>query len=234
MERSYLFFYLAIGCWLLTLVAWFAYAPYWALAAGGMTLGSFLIHGFQQQVFAMFGKNKNAPEATPVNAVTPPVVAEKPMAVEKPRPIEEKLNNTVIASGVRFTGDLKGSGQVYIYGEVDGNVDAEDGLVKVMRNGRVKGNISCRELIIDGGVNGECKAESIEIEEHGNVNGALAYVSLSVKKGGVFVGQVSLLARPKEKTNVIGFVAENTASVAPAAIEEPQEKEAIITNKKRG
>ena len=51
-----------------------------------------------------------------------------------------------------------------------------------MREGQVEGNISCRELIIDGKVQGQCRGDSITIEEHGNLDDTLAYRSLAIKR----------------------------------------------------
>lgn len=231
MDRGYHFFYLGLIFWLLAILAWFAYVPLGTLALAVLALGSFVFHRYQPQVFTMFGKNKNTMDESPAHVVAPTTAA------EKARPVEEKQNNTVIAHGIFLKGNLSGNGQIYIYGEVEGNVEACEGLVKVMRNGQVKGNIQARELIIDGSVVGECRAETIDIDEHGNVNGALAYATLGVKKGGVFTGQVELLAVEKKQTNVIGFNAENAASTpvnekATAALNEI--KPAITQSKKRG
>ncbi|MGV3345555.1 polymer-forming cytoskeletal protein [Enterobacteriaceae bacterium LUAb1] len=206
MDRNYLFFYTGLSLWLLTLAVWLFFTPQWALVSGCLAVGSFLFHGLKQQVFDMFGKNKTLTEKSPgkVATVIPPP-AEKSLAAE------EKPNNTIISSEVRFEGNITASGQVYIYGEVYGNIDAVNGMVKVMRNGLVKGNITSRELIIDGVVNGECKSETIDIDIHGNVNGALMYAALSVKKGGVFVGRAEAFTKTEKETNIVGFTPEKTS-----------------------
>ncbi len=153
-------------------------------------------------------KKQNKPTETEVNnAITVPVIT-----AEKPSQQEEQLNNTVIARESYFEGNLTATGKIYIYGEVQGNINAKEGVVKVMRNGLVNGNITSRELIIDGAVNGECKAESIDICEHAIINGALDYVTLSVKKGAVFTGQAQ--TSTKSDSNVIGLVTAPTSLTA--------------------
>jgi len=156
----------------------------------------------------MFGKNKS-PTTEPQNTV---MVA--PAAPEKETPREEKQNNTVISSEVRFEGNIIASGQVYIYGEVHGNIESNGGIIKIMRNGLVQGNIVCRELIVDGTVNGECKSESIDIYENGTLNGAMSYASLAIKKGGVFIGKSLAQQMTETKTNVIDLTPEPVADEA--------------------
>ena len=149
------------------------------------------------------------------------------------------MNNTVIARDVCFEGNLRAVGQVYIYGEIQGNIIAEEGVVKVMRSGLVNGNITSQELIINGTVKGECKSESIDIGEHANINGALDYVALSVKKGAVFVGsmETSRKAEPPKKadasTNIIGITAAPGSSAGEAAVSIEKDKTEVPLGKKR-
>lgn len=105
---------------------------------------------------------------------------------------EEKSANTVVANGVRFDGNICSSGMIYIYGTIVGNVESETGIVKVMRSGQVEGNISCRELIVDGLVKGECSCGTIDVYENGRIEGNIRYAQLSIKKGGAFCGQAAL------------------------------------------
>jgi cytoskeletal protein CcmA (bactofilin family) len=81
-----------------------------------------------------------------------------------------------------------------------------------MREGQVEGNISCRELIIDGKVQGQCHGDSITIEEHGHLDGTLAYRALAIKKGGLFSGRAEMLAAAENKSHILGLVAEDGVS----------------------
>ncbi|MGU3415044.1 polymer-forming cytoskeletal protein [Enterobacteriaceae bacterium C23F] len=175
--------------WALMLLAWcFERAPLAIVCLILLPL-SFVIHFQQKRIIAMFGKktenNKNEMSL---------LMTHEPQAVEmhqdsKASAGTEKPVNTVVAGNSRFDGNLSASGQIYVYGSVYGNIDAAEGLVKVMRNGMVEGNIHAREIIIDGHVKGHCQAEIIDIHDNGHVDGTMAYAQLSIKKGGIFVGQ---------------------------------------------
>lgn len=217
MERVHYFLNAGLCCWSLALFTWCVSGSPWAILPVALALIAFLLHGFQQRVLIMFGKNKS-PTAEPQNTI---MVA--PAAVEKETPREEKQNNTVISSEVRFEGNIIASGQVYIYGEVHGNIESSGGIIKIMRNGLVQGNITCRELIIDGTVNGECSSDSIDIYENGILNGAMSYTALAIKKGGVFIGKALMQPAAEKKTNVIDLAPEPVVD-EPAPAQKSRQK----------
>ncbi|MEA9389741.1 polymer-forming cytoskeletal protein [Acerihabitans sp. TG2] len=195
MNWRYLFFYIGIAFWIFALISMVIHPTYFTVAFSVLALGSFLLHlllhRIQESIFTMFGKNKTVVDVPLVSKITAAPV------VKKEQPTEETQRNTMIASKTRFDGNIIATGHVYIYGEVYGNIDVSDGLVKVMQNGFVKGNITTGDLIIDGTTNGECHATSINIYDHGNVNGTLVYATLSIKEGGVFVGKAEHLSETK-------------------------------------
>ena len=175
----------------------------------------------------MFGKNKTAASMPEIK------VAVAPQPMEKEAVREEKQNNTVIACDVRFEGNIITSGQVYIYGEVYGNIDSNGGIIKVMRSGRVEGNITSRELIVDGVVNGQCKSDLIDIYENGKINGAIAWGALAIKKGGAFIGQSETLQPVEQKSNVVGFAVEPPVEESPVAADVPAgENDSVAKEKK--
>ncbi|MCK1969810.1 polymer-forming cytoskeletal protein [Franconibacter sp. IITDAS19] len=216
MDRRFLFLNAGLCFWSLALAAWCYHARNWALPLACLTLLAFTLHPLQQQVFTMFGKMKTTAE-TPQNKV---VTAPQPVEKEPAR--EEKQNNTVVAADVRFEGNITAAGQVYIYGAVYGNIDSSGGIIKIMRSGLVEGNITSRELIVDGTVNGQCRSESIDIYEHGKIHGAIAYATLSIKKGGALVGQSEIWTPVETQTNILDF------SVEQPIAAEAAESEAIV------
>ncbi|BAS33157.1 ccm domain-containing protein [Klebsiella pneumoniae] len=146
-------------------------------------------------------KNKTEPQMAEV--ATPAATTPEPEAATS-----KKQETTVIANGVHFVGNIVASGHVYIHGQLTGNIEAKEHLIKVMREGKVEGNVSCRELIIDGKVQGQCHGDSITIEEHGHLDGTLAYRALAIKKGGVFTGRAEMLAAAENKSHFVGLVAD--------------------------
>ena len=216
MDRRFLFLNAGICFWSLALAAWFCHLLNWALPLAGVTLLAFMLHPLQQQVFTMFGKMKTTAEA-PQNTLV-----KTPHPVEKEPLREEKQNNTLVAADVHFEGNITAAGQVYIYGTVRGNIDSRDGIIKIMRSGLVEGNITSRELIVDGTVKGECWSDSIDIYEHGKIHGAITYATLAVKKGGALVGQAEHQLPAETLTNIIDFSVEQPDAAESEAMVGPQ------------
>lgn len=200
MDKQYLAINGALFFWLLALIARSVDASALARLAAACALIAFLLHSQRNKINAMFiKKNKTEPQIS--EAATPPAINPEPEAVAS-----KKHETTVIASGVHFVGNIVASGHVYIHGQVTGNIEAKEHLIKVMREGQVEGNVSCRELIIDGKVQGQCHGDSITIEEHGHLEGTLAYRALAIKKGGVFSGRAEMLAAAENKSHILGLV----------------------------
>ncbi|TPW43839.1 polymer-forming cytoskeletal protein [Mixta tenebrionis] len=221
MDRQYVFFNTGLCFWFLGLITSF-YSSTWTVILGLLAAGSFLLYVLQRKVFRMFRKQNKPAEVATEKEIAPLTMPVEKVDFDAPQP-QEKISNTVVARDVCFEGNITAVGQVYVYGEVQGNITVKDGLVKVMRNGLVNGNITCLELIINGNVQGECKAQSIDIDEHANIHGTLNYEALSVKKGGIFVGSADTSRKSAIKTNVIGLTASSAASESSLTSEEKKE-----------
>lgn len=155
----------------------------------------------------MFGKEKNPPK---IEQVIPP---EPQPAAKAPEVMEPTQGNTVIANDVSFEGNINASGLIYIHGKVFGNVESTSGMVKIMRNGYVEGNIIAKEVVIDGAVLGQCHADIIDIQEHGKVTGSIVYQTLAIKRGGEFSGQAEIrkVAASAVNNNVIDISGDKAA-----------------------
>lgn len=139
----------------------------------------------------MFGKNKKKKENVMLNTT----------------PTVEPAKDSVIAQDVIFEGNITTTGPIYIYGQVKGNIHVKDGQITIMREGLVTGNVTSPVLIVDGHLEGECSAGSVEIRENGRIEGGLRYATLSVARGGILVGQTEHCAAERDN-NVIDLTHE--------------------------
>ncbi|EOW2788181.1 bactofilin family protein [Enterobacter pasteurii] len=209
-QKNSVFLNAGIFLWGMALLAWCYEYRRTATACFLLLSLSFAMHIQQEKMLTtMFGKNKTTgdkDEALPFS-VTPTTPSQiKKNELSDPEPLRsDRANSTIIATDVEFEGNINAGGQVYVYGKVKGNMTSAEGLVKVMDNGLVEGNILCRELIIDGTIEGHCQANSIHICEHGRLDGTMTYDQFSVKKGGVFTGQAIQSSQCETVINVIGI-----------------------------
>lgn len=207
--KKHLFLNIGILFWSTALVTWVYGAKLTAIYFALFTALLFTLHILKWSNI-MFKKNKSlGTNQAIINKNEQINDKEKPsIIIERPVATGEKPATTVIASGVHFDGNIIACGHVYIYGSLTGNIDAKGNLIKIMREGMVEGNVTCRELIVDGYINGHCTSDSLEICENGQVIGNIAYGSLMIKKGGELSGQSEVLQQEKEPSNVVDIVKE--------------------------
>ena len=206
MFAPYLTLNAALLLWSISLILWLSQMDRSALLTSTLAALLLLFHFLWKEIIRMFGKEKkSSAKAETVSAPAAPAPAAKPTeSVESPQ------GNTVIASDVRFNGNIIATGMVYIHGKVYGNIESANGMIKIMRNGYVEGNIVAREVAVDGTIIGECHADVIDIQDHGKITGSIVYQSLAIKRGGEFCGQAEI--RAGANNNVIDLAPEKSES----------------------
>jgi len=115
--------------------------------------------------------------------------AASPVAEDAARSEATQKPSTVIAAETQFTGNISTRCDVQVRGLVLGNIVVETGCVRVMRSGKIEGDITAPQILLDGEVRGRCIAESVEILEHGRLDGIVQSGRFSIRTGGYFVGQ---------------------------------------------
>lgn len=205
MSAPYLALNAALLLWSISLILWLNQLDRTALLTSTLAALLLLFHFLWKEIIRMFGKEKNSStKAEKVLAPAPTPAAKPTESVESPQ------GNTVIASDVRFDGNIIATGMVYIHGKVYGNIESANGMIKIMRNGYVEGNIVAREVTVDGTIIGECHADVIDIQDHGKITGSIVYQNLAIKRGGEFCGQAEI--RAGANNNVIDLATEKNES----------------------
>ncbi|MDR9825772.1 polymer-forming cytoskeletal protein [Vibrio sp. FNV 38] len=96
--------------------------------------------------------------------------------------------STLIAKGCHASGQLKVEGDIQIDGFVEGRIDVKGTLV-VSQTGRIKGEVHTQKLIINGMVEGECKASNISVLAKGRLSAKVSCNELCIEPGGKFIGE---------------------------------------------
>jgi cytoskeletal protein CcmA (bactofilin family) len=99
---------------------------------------------------------------------------------------------SIIAAGMKITGDIDTDGVIKIEGRVEGTIRAGR-QVLIGRQGEVHGDITTREAVIGGKVEGSITAsERLEIQETSVVVGDISTRAIAVVEGGTINGQVRI------------------------------------------
>lgn len=211
MQKNNILINVSFLFWFFALINWCFNMPYVAYLLAALSLAGFITHIWQIRVNNMFKKSK----ATEPHQDVSIIPETQPLAdsTNEAKTIPSKLDATVIATGVCIEGNIMSGEFIHIHGTLKGNIHTEEGIVKVAQGGCVEGYIECRTLIVDGSVEGQCASDALEIAENGFISGTISYQSLTIKKGGVFLGHADCTVADGQKGNVVGFT-KDTKKVA--------------------
>jgi len=107
-----------------------------------------------------------------------------------------------ISQGIRIKGEVSGSEDLFVDGHVEGKLNLSDTCcVTIGPHGEVKADISAREVIVRGRVDGKIFGrEKIELWSTANIAGDLRTERLTIEDGAVLRGRVEIeTGRPIER-----------------------------------
>ncbi|MBV9887685.1 MAG: polymer-forming cytoskeletal protein [Acidobacteria bacterium] len=123
-----------------------------------------------------------------------------------------------ISQGIKIKGEITGSEDLFIDGPVEGKLNLGSSSVTVGPNGTVKADITAREVVVRGRVEGKIAGkERVQLWNTGQVSGEISTQRLAIEDGAVLRGKVET-GRPVDKSEdrAVSAGKPNGASV-PAA-----------------
>jgi cytoskeletal protein CcmA (bactofilin family) len=98
-----------------------------------------------------------------------------------------------IGKSVVIKGDLQGSEDLTIEGQVEGTIALKENVLTIGANGRIKAQVFAKTVIILGTVNGNVTAaEKVEIRAGASVDGDVAAPRVAIAEGAEFHGSVDM------------------------------------------
>lgn len=108
-----------------------------------------------------------------------------------------------IGKSVLVKGELSGSEDLYLEGEVEGTIELRGHALTVGQNGRVHARTQARDVIVHGKVEGNINAERVELRKSAIVTGDIVTKRVVVEDGAFFKGSIDIRrdekAEAKEK-----------------------------------
>ena len=126
---------------------------------------------------------------------------------------ETRTPTAHIGKSVVIKGQLSGSEDLYLDGEVEGTVDLPGNTLTVGPSARIRANISARTVIIQGAVTGNVRAsEKVELKNTSVLTGDIATKRIAIDDGAFFKGGVDV-----QKNGMAEVKPAATAAATPAA-----------------
>src|SRR5246127_3785133 len=135
-------------------------------------------------------QNPNEISTGPVNSTTPTPLGS---ASSKPSTSLPTSSNAVacLSQGIRIKGEITGSEDLFIDGNVEGKVTFSNAILTVGPNANVKAEIDAREIVVRGRVEGRLDgSERVHIGNTAKVNGDIRSSRIAIEDGAEFRGKV--------------------------------------------
>jgi cytoskeletal protein CcmA (bactofilin family) len=163
----------------------------------------------------MWKSRKEKEDESP--AATPSVFNPKEVRpVETPKPVNEFRSEVAhIGKSVLVKGELSGSEDLYLDGEVEGSIELRGHNLTVGPHGRVRAHIRAKEVMVHGKVDGNINADRVELKKSAIHVGNIVTQRVIIEEGAFFKGSIDVQREQKGEPKPAVTVA--AVSSSPAA-----------------
>ena len=121
-----------------------------------------------------------------------------------------------IGKSVVIKGELSGSEDLTIEGQVDGKIELRQNVLTIGPNGKIKAQVFAKSVVILGEVTGNVTAsEKVDIRDNGSVDGDIAAPRVAIAEGAHFRGSIDM-QRPGAKGDQKSEAKSESKPAAPA------------------
>lgn len=140
---------------------------------------------------------------TPASTSTQPPAAQPRVEQQQQQPVVRSVagltaevvqpSGGTITSTLLIKGDVRGSEDLYIDGEVQGTIQVSNGRVTVGPHGKIAANVDAREIVVRGKVNGGLRGrDRVEIGSTGEVRGNIETSRIAIGEGAQIHSKVEI------------------------------------------
>jgi cytoskeletal protein CcmA (bactofilin family) len=98
-----------------------------------------------------------------------------------------------IGKSVVVKGELSGSEDLYVDGNVEGSIELRNNSLTIGPNGKIKATVTAKTVVIMGKIEGAVTAsDRIELKKSAIVNGDMTTQRIAIEEGAAFQGKVDI------------------------------------------
>ncbi len=132
-----------------------------------------------------------SPAPAPAPAATPAHTPAVPSGGDFRR--ETARDNVNIGKSVFIKGELSGSEDLTIEGNVEGRIELKDNTLTIGPNGKIRAEVFAKQVIVLGEVTGNVTAsEKVDIRDNGSVDGDVTSPRVAIAEGAHFRGAIDM------------------------------------------
>jgi cytoskeletal protein CcmA (bactofilin family) len=153
----------------------------------------------------------------PVQSVHTPPATEPVRTASESQRLDRESKTVNIGKSVVIKGELSGSEDLTIEGQVEGKIELRQNVLTIGANARIKAQVFAKAVIILGEVTGNVTAsEKVDIRDNGSVDGDIASPRVAIAEGAHFRGSIDM-QRAGAKAGDTKPEAKPASTVTPAA-----------------
>jgi len=142
-----------------------------------------------------------------------------------------------IGKSVVVKGELSGSENLYLDGEVEGSIELREHHLTIGPHGKVRASVHARDVVVHGQLNGNVHGtERVELKKSAVLTGDIVTKRIVIEDGAVFKGSIETqreAPRPEPKRETLGAVAASASSGFTATPAGPPVAEAALVEQKK-
>jgi cytoskeletal protein CcmA (bactofilin family) len=140
--------------------------------------------------------NAQQPAANPVAATATTPNLNTPKDTKSPA-YSDRADVGHIGKSVVIRGELTGNEDLYLDGEIEGNIDLRDHKLVIGPNGKIKATITARDIVLHGRVEGNISAtERVELKKSCSLVGDVSTQRIVIEDGAFFKGAIDIKENP--------------------------------------
>lgn len=138
--------------------------------------------------------SSNQPSASPAVAATPTSsLTTAPKEAPKTSYQADRADVGHIGKSVVIRGELTGNEDLYLDGEIEGNINLRDHKLVIGPNGKIKASITARDIVLHGRVEGNVSAtERVELKKACTLVGDVSTQRIVIEDGAYFKGSIDI------------------------------------------
>jgi cytoskeletal protein CcmA (bactofilin family) len=143
----------------------------------------------------MWKRDQSPKPATPAPAPAPAATPAHTPAVPsggdfRPQTARDNVN---IGKSVVIKGELSGSEDLTIEGNVEGRIELKENTLTIGPNGKIRAEVFAKQVIVLGEVTGNVTAsEKVDIRDNGSVDGDVTSPRVAIAEGAHFRGAIDM------------------------------------------
>ena len=165
-------------------------------------------------------KRDEAVKPTSGQGTPGPAVQSTPSGSSASQPEPKSAGRDIVNIGksVVIKGELTGSEDLTIEGQVEGKIELKDHILTIGPNGKIRAQVFTKALIVLGEVHGNVTAaEKVEIRDGGSVDGDIVAPRVAIADGAHFRGSVDMQRKSGQPAAAQPQPAQPRQAAQPAA-----------------